>query len=357
MQKRTPRKIWKTRIYQFFFLLPLTIIHEIFSAQFHLSMSEYILLHLAPSILIKIVSTSLSEKTKAKKLFNRIEKRFKEILQVRTCVGGLALIVVLLTVSAKAASFHPFGQMIHTMISVTKENVAPSSNVPSYNTSPQLGSDTATERNAISDGDDFWDGILVVPDECLILTPDSPLYLEIFFQAGCNNLLTDWTYEEVESYIRTEVATRQQQALDPNYEEMGTPQRVRDEIAHASTSEQYAQTLEELKNVIDIRLWVYSEYPEYRLSSLIRENYCTCGDAYVTRNLSPDTAIYYYAHSIHWGLVALEYDLPSSGVSYNLSILAERYQKIANNAPGTSTLRERAQLLADAFSAVSEEYF
>lgn len=359
-------KVLGLRVWHILLFVCLTFVYEI-ALILGFSVRDFILPWLAPSVagvgflgIIAAIIGNITNLAQIKKVTDKISLFITDKLQVTTIGGALFLILVLLIGPAHAAHFHPVGRVINALgnwdnNSDAEESVSPQEVPSSFEefvppeSSPPLHIDAPPEKA------DPFDGVLVVPDELHTLESDSQLYLEIFFQSG-DTPLTNWTAEEVEAYVCADVASRHQYALDPNFNEENTPQAVKDEIYRASKLDEKVQTLADQQEVIDIRLWVYSQYPEYRLPTLIREDYCTCGDAYVTRGLSLDTAVYYYAYSIHWGLEALEYNVSPNATSYDLSILAERYQKIANNTPVDSTLHRHAQLLADAFESISNSY-
>ena len=366
MPKFLEWKVLGLRVWHILLFCSLTLVYEIILS-LGFSVRDLILPWLAPSVadvgIFGIFAAIIGNNTnqeQIKQVINKFSSFITDKLQVTTIGGALFLILVLLIGPAHAAYLHPVGRVINALGNWDNnsdvEKSVPPQEVPSSfeevvlpESFPPLHSDTLPIKT------DPFDGVLVVPDELHTLESDSQLYLEIFFQSG-DDPLTNWTADEVEAYVRADAASRHQHALDPNYNEEDTPQTVKDEIARASELDQEVQTLADQQEVIEIRLWVYTQYPEYRLPTLIREDYCTCGDAYVTRGLSLDTAVYYYAYSIHWGLEALKYNVSTSAISYDLSILAERYQKIANSTPINSTLHSHAQLLADAFMSVSKSY-
>lgn len=362
------------RVWHILLFFALTVVYEFILTATQFSVRDFIITWLGPSVIIACIIDiaaaligNMSNLEQLKKIVNNINKFITGKLQVATIWGALALILVLIIGPAHAAYLHPAGWVINTLgsgasdadnkasappVTASQEKELPESDPPESN-SPQT---TPSPEET-----DFWDGILMVPDVEHILESDSQLYLEIFFQTG-DSPLTDWTADGVYAYVCTEVETRRLQNLDPKFDEEGIPQPIKDEISRASDLDDIAHTWEQQKDVIDTRLWAYSQYQEYSLVTLIREDYCTCGDAYVTRRLSKNTAVYYFAHSIRWGLNALSYGVSPGAASYDLSQLAERYQKIADNTssnsddPDVKAIHDRAQLLANAFKSVSVDY-
>lgn len=124
----------------------------------------------------------------------------------------MALILVLLIGPAHAAYLHPAGQVINALGSWA-DNSDPEESIPPQEEpstfeefvppepSLPLPTDTPPEKA------DSFGGVLIVPDELHLLESNSQLYLEIFFQSG-DTPLTNWTADEVEAYVRADVASR-----------------------------------------------------------------------------------------------------------------------------------------------------
>ena len=114
------------------------------------------------------------------------------------------------------------------------------------------------------------------------------------------------------------------------------------------------KTYIQLQAVIDERETLYTSYPFRDLAWLIRENYGGFGDAYNYQHYSRDTAIYYYANSIQWGLRTLEFNSDDE-LPKDLYVLVERYQKIEDMSPTGSNIHIYAGLLANAFLTLYNE--
>lgn len=186
-------------------------------------------------------------------------------------------------------------------------------------------------------------------------------FTQIFFLDG-EYAITNWSDPQaVLEQVRKFLLNKQMIAKDPNYAEIDTPQTTKDEIARASLKEDdmwesEAPTSLDLEKVIDIRNDSYHAYPEYRLAKLIRENFGMYGDAYQVQGKSRITAEVMYEHSILWGFEALTYTVNDDDLCRDLTIISERYKKIATVVKADSSSYHYAIALATAFETLSWEF-
>lgn len=331
-----------------------------------LSSFVFTLLPLLGELFMGILGNDSEGAKKFRKSCHKVWGKVLHFLRVETSIGAIALIFCMVVLSSFAATAHPYG----TIINKLGETATPNESVPISTENPdhseplrqtpnpnkdvnQNTPDPSPSPQEEPDYNDNQEGPnyaqLKILDIELNVSSHLELYQDVFFLSGTYPIET-WSPEAVLKSVRATV----EELRGHNLKTPVMDQTILNRIYYASEDEKKIKTYIQLQAVIDERETLYTSYPFRDLAWLIRENYGGFGDAYNYQHYSRDTAIYYYANSIQWGLRTLEFNSDDE-LPEDLYVLVERYQKIEDMSPIGSNIHIYAGLLANAFLTLYNE--
>lgn len=183
---------------------------------------------------------------------------------------------------------------------------------------------------------------------------------EVFFTAG-DYKIEDW--DNLEGILNivlkkiSECRMHRKNVFDLDESENGAPDYLKDEICKASEEEERGITIQKKREILDLRLSAYNQYPKRTLAVLISNAYQELALAIFMNLGERETIIYYYGKSICYRMEAIQFsDATNEIVKENLKFIAKRYEDIVFITQGKGVEAKYASKLQKAFEEASLYY-